>query len=186
VNTREQIKLTYAKVFQAKEEMLNRLIDLDTEQLAFKPDENAWSVVMVVDHIVKSEEAVVSYLNKKLQAPDKLKSNNFIAKSKAKLLHNRLRSNSKYKVPEISSINPAPDANLLECKERWGATRKSFQDILKNQSDEILMKQVFRHPVAGRMNILDTMQFMYEHIYHHLKQIGRIVTDEKFPVRDLG
>jgi len=186
MNTRDRIKLTYTKVFEAKEEMLARLIDLDTEQLAFKPNDDSWSVAQVVDHIVRSEEGIVSYLNKKLQAPEDLKSNNFIAKSKAKILHNRLRSSSKYKVPNVSSINPEADPNLRDCKERWGIARKAFQDILKNQSDEILMKQVFRHPVAGRMNIIDAMIFMYEHIYHHLKQIGRIVTAEKFPVRDLG
>jgi hypothetical protein len=50
--------------------------------------------------------------------------------------------------------------------------------LIKNLSDEILQKQLFKHP-AGKLSIYQAIDFMYLHHAHHKKQIFEAVREAK-------
>ena len=57
--------------------------------------------------------------------------------------------------------------------EKWNLLRLELKSHLEHVADGHVHKLVYKHPVAGRLSVIQAMQFFAEHINHHKAQIKR-------------
>ncbi|HRF34344.1 MAG TPA: hypothetical protein PLM56_12645, partial [Cyclobacteriaceae bacterium] len=57
----------------------------------------------------------------------------------------------------------------------WSKTRMELKELLDRISDDQLKRKIYKHPVVGKLNMVQTVRFFREHIIHHTPQIKRLL-----------
>lgn len=160
------------KAHQSKDGMLQLLENTDPDLLLFKPDDESWNMIQVAEHCKNIESAVLFSLNKYRDYPSRpvgIKQT-----FNALLLKIALNSRFKYKVPAIKGLVPEGKSSLQEIKNEWNNVRNKLIKYLENFPEVKLNHAVFKHPHAGFLNIVNTIDFIHNHTLHHQKQISRL------------
>ena len=66
------------------------------------------------------------------------------------------------------------NVDLQELKNKWLKSRDSFEILINNLDEEILKKGILRHPLAGRIDMNMTLNFLLSHFIHHKKIIHKL------------
>jgi len=137
--------------------------------LHHKPEEK-WSPSQVLNHLYTSEFGTVNYLKKKIHSNDIPSSGirGFIA---SKILSSALKNQKKkYKAPKVLGEMPdKPDFESIQ--EEYLKVRKELRSVLGEFDKSMARKAYFKHPVAGRLNIYQTLSFLENHFKRHQEQI---------------
>jgi hypothetical protein len=153
-------------------ELGNKMSKFSDAQLNQKPLAGGWSAMQTAYHLITAETFSLGYLQKKIQAKDKVKSAGIMHSLRSALLRLFLSLPIKFKAPKI--VEQVPDFKAFtEMKEDWDKTRKGMSDLLETLTDEDVKRELFKHPLAGRMNILQMMDFFNDHLTRHIKQIEK-------------
>ena len=158
----------------------NLLQNLTDEQLAFRLSENKWSIIQTIYHVYLSESSIIDFI---LQFSFERKSEKlgFTSKFSSFLTNAGLRSSLKFKAPtKYLETFPEPidkDALMLE----WSLKTESFDLFLRNFDDRRIKLFIFKHPLAGKFNLSQTLGFMYYHKVHHRKQIEKLMKQSNYP-----
>lgn len=168
----------YAGHWSKMEEMkadMTRLIGERSEEVVRKPPaEGKWTPVQVMEHILTSERATLGYLRKRLEHPERLGKMNWKNRMRSALLYMALRAPVRWKAPEIVAHPPA-DRPMPEILEEWDRVRTGLKEVLESFPDNLHGKQVFTHPVSGRMSMHQTLRFLSHHLNRHLHQVERML-----------
>lgn len=144
--------------------------DLGVERFNQKPDEKSWSIAQIMEHLFLAEEFSLSYMSKKMKAHGKLKKAGLSSAFKSKLLNACLRSSVKFKAPSLT--NPSDSQYISkEFITQWISHDEKFKQFLLNFPAELVYVEIFKHPVAGKLNMIQTLEFMSIHAQRHKKQI---------------
>lgn len=155
--------------------LLNEIEGLNEDQLNYKPNPDKWSIIQVIHHLIKSEKLSVIYIKRKISNKSLLENSNIKSKINAFALKWGLNLPLKFKAP--TNVSDVPDFDTFEnVKLKWDKVRNSFSSIINDTSTEVLTKNIFRHPIAGRMNMIGTIEFFDSHFKHHRKQIKALLT----------
>lgn len=134
-----------------------------------------WSILQILAHVVTSEQLSVSYIKKKslgiLMAGD----SGILEEIKFAFLKASQRLPLRYKAPVHVQNNTPVCLSLDEVAIQWNDVRTDLKNFLESFEQENLRKKIYRHPVAGRLKILQALGFLYEHILHHKPQIDRLL-----------
>ncbi len=164
-----------------RKQLLEAVSQLSHEQQNFKPSPEAWSVLQVLNHLIYAETNSVKYLQKKVQGIANIPKSGIQAMFRLFVLNTSLRSPLKFRAPK-AALPPQEDVFIFDnLKDKWDANREEMRKILDGLDPSGANKLIFKHPVAGRFNIYQTMSFITEHIEHHKKQIERIKAAAGFP-----
>lgn len=163
----------WQKLENARRNLFTSLDKLSEKTLNTQPAEAEWSQIQVLFHLLYTEELARQYISKKLNNPLSITSPGLKNRIKLGMLTLALRSPIKFKAPAIVSTLP-PYASWSETKERWEKNRQDLSFLLSDISDEMGLKAIFKHPIAGYLNLPQMLDFFYEHWQHHEKQIERI------------
>lgn len=153
------------------------------QQLNFHPEDGAWSMLDVMQHLFTSESISLKFMqNFDFNRKDEkvgLKS-----EIKTILLVNRLNSKKKYKAPKIlsekkESLNISHDAH--EFSHQWENLRNEMFSFLDDFPEDKIGHFIFAHPAVGKLNVLQTLQFFVAHMKHHQFQIESINHHKDFP-----
>ncbi len=164
------------------EEKFQKLEEVFTETIAFmdaqpstelnKPIPGKWNAVEILFHLAQSEKGTTLYLGKKILADKKeVASGGIGEKLRSKLLIAALSSKSRsYKAPKlIADMSDCPDYESI--KKGMIENRKDLK-ILMGRFDSTMAKMAyFKHPLAGRINIYHTLDFLSTHFSRHADQI---------------
>lgn len=163
------------KKFNQLNEKLNAVLEymdsLPEEKLVQKP-EGAWSAVQILRHLQMAETGTVAYLQKKVQAPPaEVSSAGFAGRVRSFLLSRALRNyRTKFKAPPvIGEVEENP--NYSEVKDAYKKARADLEAILDQFDAKMAGKAYFKHPVAGKINIHQTLVFLQDHLNRHADQI---------------
>ena len=66
---------------------------------------------------------------------------------------------------------------LQELEQDWGEVRSAWQDFLRDFPPELADKAIYKHPVAGRLNLEQTLRFLIDHLERHMGQIDRVLAE---------
>lgn len=164
------VQLRLASLEKLKHTALDRVRPWPATRQAFRASPAQWSAVDVIDHLEKSERAILAALAAHTGRPvsigmgDRLKSAALIT---------LFRRNVRVKAPPgVTSILPCGTRSLTSIATDWAATRVDLTSFL--QSDPPSKGGIFRHPVAGWMSLDSTLAFLESHIVHHCFQLDRI------------
>ncbi|MFK7971725.1 MAG: DinB family protein [Bacteroidia bacterium] len=64
---------------------------------------------------------------------------------------------------------------FAEIMEKWQGSARLFDDNLPRWSEKELDKRQLPHPLLGKITLREMLFFTHHHIYHHLKQIDRLL-----------
>ncbi|MBK9730749.1 MAG: DinB family protein [Chitinophagaceae bacterium] len=153
--------------------LMDDLKKLEKGSLQFKPNADKWSVNQVLNHLQFSERASITYATKKMQGGKSVHKTGLSATVRSEALSLFLRSGYKWKAPAVLA---AASENLPfeEVLQRWNETRVQMKSFLENLPEDLISREIYKHPRAGRLNVIQMMQFFQDHFNHHLPQINRL------------
>ncbi len=154
--------------------ILNYLENYDPEILQKKPGEEQWSVIQVLNHLIMSESASLSYVKKKILGIDTVKNVGLKEKLKMKIMQLSFNGRNKFKAPAYVS-SPDNHDSLQDIKVKWARVRKDLRDFAENYPAENIRKAIYRHPISGRISLPHMFDFFRYHVFHHQRQIERIL-----------
>jgi hypothetical protein len=178
-NTLETIAMRLQRMRQGKEAIEESLRDLSEERSRSKPSEDSWSVRQVVGHLLASEIGTLGYMVKKTSSGwDSLDNTEDEHRANASALVNRLAGEERYKAP---AVLPEPDNEmaLADLLVKWASVREQLETFARGVDPANYDKLVFRQPFAGMLNLPQTLDFINEHVNHHLPQIRRILSSQE-------
>lgn len=138
-----------------------------------KPADDKWSINEIIYHISHAELAIVNYIYKKAAAPKESPKAGFKSWYRTLLLRLALKSSRKFKAPKVLD-QPNGPYDKEELINEWRTIRNKLENILNQIADEDIYRQLFKHPVVGKINLLQTLAFMADHMQRHLDQIKKI------------
>jgi hypothetical protein len=172
------IEKHWHKLEEAKKTYLEKLSEIPSELLHTQPVDS-WSAIQVTEHLLFSETGTLGYMKKKSSGGwDALESTGQEQKANSDALNSRLISPEKYKAPSVLP-EPANASSLDELTAQWDSVRHEMLTFVDGVSPEHYDKLVFRQPIAGMLNILQTLEFIGHHIHHHIPQLERIAKELK-------
>lgn len=138
-----------------------------------KPENGGWSMAEVVYHISHSEKSIIQYIQKKLIKPEESKSAGLKSWYRSSLLSYALRSKRKFRAPKVLDDPKGPYEPSALFSE-WKIIRATLNQTISSVSKEDVNRQLFKHPVVGKISLHQTLGFMGHHMARHLEQMKRV------------
>lgn len=158
-----------------REEILQSVKQLSHEAFNQAPKPGKWSVAQILTHILTSEKLSLGYMRKKVQGIDRLEDSGILESLRLWLLIVSQRIPVKYKAPRVVVENTPETLSLAQVTEEWTNFRKELAVFLSMIDDKHARRVIYKHPLAGRFDVRQTLIFFREHINHHRPQIERIL-----------
>jgi hypothetical protein len=84
------------------------------------------------------------------------------------------RKGIRVKVPlPLRHVIPVRQQSFEEVWQGWDELRSELAAYLNGLREEDLTRIVCRHPVAGRLNVIQTLDLLESHLNHHQRQVER-------------
>ncbi len=158
-----QVQALFADLAAYPEEQLNR-----------QPANGGWSAIQTLHHLLLVEELSLAYVRKKLSFNPTMEKVGPGTYWRSLWLSAWLRSPLKRKAPDyVGDANLPAFATLDSTRDRWERVRHEWRQFLNELPDELLDKQVYKQPFAGRLGWLQTIGFFEGHFQRHRKQVQR-------------
>jgi len=156
------------------EGLFGKLSVYTDEVLNKKMNKNKWSIAENLYHLWLTEFITIKYIRKKTSYPESLVNVSYFSKFKMKLLELIFFTGVKMKAPKITYDSMPENIEIKKLKETWIKSRKFFEELVNALDESILKKGILRHPIAGRIDINMTLQFIKMHFHHHRKIIAKL------------
>jgi hypothetical protein len=144
------------------------------EQLNHAPA-GQWSAHQVLAHIITSEKLSVQYMKKKILGIQDTTDTNWVEDARMWVFKISQRLPLRYKAPplvvERTTTYPAMEAMFMD----WDLVRSDLKALLETIPGNLIKRRIYKHPVAGRINVQQGMTFFAEHIIHHQHQLKRLL-----------
>ena len=147
---------------------------------ALQGTESQWGGLQVLEHLMRSEHGTWSYLDKKGQAnPAELPVCDVESDARGFQLVHALESDNRWKDPTpggLLSPSPGRHVDVGHAVDEWlKAIDGGYERLGVLYADPAWWKvQVFKHPIAGRLGLTDTLAFGVAHVRHHVHQLKRL------------
>lgn len=156
-----------------RKELSALLSPLSSDSLNFKTSEDKWSIMQIVFHVVKADRVSVLAIGKGLKSGINVKSGSDAEIRSARLIE-AMKSDVKFKAPALFA--KVPDTyDLGELQKKWETSRAQLKEILEELPEEAADLELYEHPYAGRLSLMQGLEFLHHHYLHHLKQIKRLI-----------
>lgn len=161
---------------QERRELLVLLQVRSDEELNRVPGPGQWSAIQVMHHLIISEELSLGYIRKKLSFKPALIKAGFSEKFRRLLLKIYLGLPFKFKAPKGVDDEALPVfASFSETAKRWEAIRSDLAGFLEGVAPDLLDKELYKHPAAGKMTLNGMLDFYLAHFRRHREQILRML-----------
>jgi len=157
-------------------DILERISTTDNILLSKQPSDGAWSVAQVVLHLAIAEEGLLAYLNKKREVGGH-EPVGASAPFRLAALNLALVLPVKYKAPTV--VATVPECSMAEAKMRWDAVREHMHRAFETIPEKLIGHGLFKHPAAGKFDLVQGLRFIGMHVHHHRTQIDRTLSKVK-------
>lgn len=157
-----------------KREAVAECRGLSDDELRFRPDPDSWCVLQVIEHLVLVERMTLVSIKKGEQRVKRQKDRNLATKVRSWMLKIALLLPFKYKAPAVAEVKDEPE-NPDQLFDSWDEAREELRAWIAGAPEELMQKEMFRHPIAGMMTPLQAVEFIKYHLIHHRKQLKRLV-----------
>jgi hypothetical protein len=152
------------------------LTDLDGYselKLNQKPSENGWTVFQVMHHLIRTEDLSLKYVQKKLSFNPDLPKAGLLAYARKLVLKNYIKYPFKVRAPASVGENLPDYSTFWEVAKIWKNQREELNAYLTQLPSELFDKEIYKHPMAGKMTLGAMVEFFHAHFKRHKKQIMR-------------
>jgi hypothetical protein len=162
---------------QAK--FLRDIGSLAPDQLDFHPKEGAWSLCELAQHLALVEEKTTKVLTqRRVTGIAHRRVLDVLVRAPALDLYFLFGGRAKVPVKGVVPVSGVPLADTIT---RWAAARAQLTLYLEEVDAATCRTIVYRHPIAGYMDIGATLRFLTQHHDHHMRQAKRITRAPGFP-----
>ncbi len=147
-------------------------MDTVPEEVLSKDLNDQWNALEILNHLYISEMGTTKYLEKKCQAPaETVKKGGLNSWFRSKMLQRALNNyQKKFKAPKVvGSVKGEIDYGKLKLD--LISNRAELATVLGTFTPDTAKRAFFRHPLAGRLTIYQTMDFLVAHFKRHAEQI---------------
>lgn len=169
-----KLKNQFDKLEKRTDELIREIESATMAQLHQHPP-GKWSLSQVFAHLIASEQLSVQYLKKKIQAIEEQPNTGLPELLKMWVLIISQRLPFKFRAPKVVVDYTPAFKESTEIIAAWSQTRTELKNLLAQIPANQLKRKIYKHPVAGKLNIVQTMRFFREHIIHHTPQIKRLL-----------
>lgn len=166
----QELNSQFIRLEEQRNSLLLRLGGIDQHLWFKKPTDRDWSISEIAHHLVLCEQEVLHQIHNRKSYQDNRR--NFRDTIGMALVHFAFNYGLRVKVP-MKSVVPQGRYAFNDIKEAWKRARRELHDYLSTVNNDCYDEIVFRHPVAGSMNICQTLDLIGLHISHHIRQIDR-------------
>jgi uncharacterized damage-inducible protein DinB len=171
----EKLQHIFDRLEKQRVGLLGELKNYSIEQLNQHPNKK-WSVNEILSHLIAAERLSLQYLQKKIQGVNETKDSGIWEELKMLLLKISQRiPGLKFKAPKIVLERTTSHDSLTTLEGEWAQLRKEVRAFLETVQDDHIKRNIYRHAVAGRLNIQHALLFFREHIIHHRPQIKSLL-----------
>ncbi|HHS95099.1 MAG TPA: DinB family protein [Phaeodactylibacter sp.] len=161
--------------------LLRDLKQLSNKDLAWKPTQDKWSILEVMQHMIIAEELSLKYIQKKMSFQPKLKRAGVVTSGRKAMLWLYLNMPFKVKAPQLVAEDMFIEGvTFWDLVKRWNSLREKLREYLASLPDDIFSKALYKHPVTGRMSLDGMLTFFIQHFRRHRKQIQAILLNFKY------
>lgn len=154
--------------------LLRSLKNYSDAKLNERPNEHAWSVLQIMQHLMKAEAGSLAYVQKKLSYEPALENAGVKSSFNSIMLKLALSTPIKVKAPtQISGENLLTDLTFWDVAKQWKLQRKELETYLESLPADLYVKDVYKHPMTGKMTLSSMLSFFNTHVDRHTKQIKR-------------
>lgn len=169
----------YNQLEDKTEKFVNIIAAHSEEQQRFRPSEYEWGMLDVMEHLINAETGTNRFFEK--YKPEgstrKMKLKNYFYSSLTQIM-----LATPTKIPAPARLKPPQgDTSFEEWKATWNSQRTIFKQILETFPEDKMNYSVFKHPRSGPMDIKNVIDFMKNHVVHHIYQLNRIRKHKDFP-----
>jgi hypothetical protein len=142
---------------------------LTADQRLLRRSSHAWSIAQIVEHITRSEAAIIA------QSIQKQRARARPLRFETRLRYTLMRIHFAVPVVKVKTPTPAivPSENpsIEDVCRDWERIRKDWFEYLAGlQSDEHRLG-IFFHPLVGALTPKMTLRFLHMHAHHHLRHV---------------
>jgi hypothetical protein len=163
----------YEHIEKKRTELLT-MISRVPEETFYSAPAGKWSISQIIVHLILAEQLSLQYIKKKSLGIDHAGDTGPIEELKYLMLKISQRLPLKYKAPRILGEGAPESAPLSDSIAKWNALRGQLKSFLDTIDSQHLKRKIYKHAVAGRLNILHAIDFFNEHMQHHLPQILKL------------
>lgn len=149
-------------------------------QLDYRVHDAKWSIAEIIYHVYLAEKLSCNFIiNFSFERKNQVLG--IKARIRSLILNIVLNSKLKFKAP-VKAIENFPEViDPQELINKWDRSSREFREYLENFDPYKLKNFIFKHPLAGKLNILQALDFINSHMTHHKIQIERIKNLNNFP-----
>lgn len=186
--TKSQIPPKVAKKLQRLDSDLTLLLevlkDYSEKTLNKKPAEDKWSVMQIMNHLILVEGYGQSYVKKKLSFNPELKKAGLPVAWRTFLMKTYLKFPFKVNAPDAVSGEHLPEySSFWETAKKWKQQREELRTMMENMPLEHFDKELYKHPLAGKLTLIGLLDFNEGHFARHKKQMNKILK-KSFKIKD--
>jgi DinB superfamily len=175
LNVHPRLQSYFTQLENQRKSVTKLINSVSEERFTRIPGNDKWSAHQVVAHLLTAEKLSLQYMTKKMNGVASAGDTGILEELKmvAIILSQRLpfRYTAPKSVVEATPHYPGRAALINE----WATTRHHLGLFLNQFTDELLKRKIYKHVVAGRLNIVHALIFFREHIIHHLPQLNRLL-----------
>lgn len=147
------------------------------EELNRKAKDGGWSAMQCLHHLMLSEKGAQLYVKKKLSFDPKLPNKGIGNALRHFLLVTYSGMPIKFNAPKGIGTDKLPaESDLASALKKWRQSRSNLRNYLGELDDELFDKQVFKHPLAGRVSLDTMLAFFASHFHRHRRQAERAIS----------
>jgi hypothetical protein len=169
-----QLTILFNTLEKQRAELISIIQGISPEAINKHP-EGKWSIIQIISHLIASEQLSVKYLNKKILGIDGASKTGITEELKMIVLKISQRLPLKFKAPKVLAENTPIYENIEQLTETWNQTREDLKKVLEKFQDNQINRKVYKHPIAGMLNIQQALKFFREHIIHHTPQVKNLL-----------
>lgn len=169
---KQDIKLQWNSLENKRVALMTSLSKYDNDVLNKKPNQEAWSTVQVMQHLMNAEMQSLNYMKKKLSHSIKVPKAGIKSRLRRFALRVAFALPFKYKAPPQLEVFP-DYSNFDALKIQWASQRLELQDFIEILPDNVFHSEIWKHQIMGKMTISQMIDFFESHFDRHQKQIEK-------------
>jgi uncharacterized damage-inducible protein DinB len=170
----------YQEIDLVRDGIHDRVKGLTQEQACYRLKAEAWSVIELVEHVCKSEEALTVQLSTLLTKAEAQGRPGMMPPFSLDDL-SKLADGKKFSAPDV--LRPVGDSTLAELLARMRENREALR-ALRSRLEALDASEVTHsHPAFGPLNPYQWLAFTGRHERRHLGQIEAIMASPSFPAQ---
>jgi uncharacterized damage-inducible protein DinB len=161
---------------KSRKDLFDDLKNYDDDVINKKPSPEAWSIAQVLEHLIIAEDGSLKYLQKKTQDTSKVPVAGLGSTWRFMLTNAVFVFNISFKAPAVV-VPPNNFTTIKELNNRWTQVRTDTFLLLSKLPDDDYKKEIWKHAVAGKMNVYQMLSFFNIHFNRHRKQVYRTLAE---------